>query len=141
VIDGKWFILIHLYLHCLKYYSEDNFVYCMVFIFCPKFCTHPTNKQKVLGMLLVRRIKPFFIIVTSYQERSTCLCGYAHTLMFGCGWRSLYRCLWSLTSLCHIMYLLLQGVMWTNQEFFSKATILCTIPWEDIWQHFCKSCP
>jgi len=36
-------------------------------------------------MLLVRRIKPFFIIVTSYQERSTCLCGYVHLLMFGSG--------------------------------------------------------
>jgi len=56
-------------------------------------------------MLLVRRIKPFFIIVTSYQERSTCLCGYVRLLMFGCGWSSLYHCFWSLTWLYHIMYI------------------------------------
>ena len=93
-------------------------------------------------MILVRRIKPFFIIVTSYQERSTCLCGYVHLLMFGCGWRSLYHYFWSFNmAVPYHVFLLLQGVMWTNQKFFSKATILCTIPWEDIWQHFCKSYP
>lgn len=52
VNDGKQCILIHLYLHYLKHYSEDNSVYCIVFIFCPQFYTHCNNKQRYLNLFI-----------------------------------------------------------------------------------------
>lgn len=132
----------------LKCHSKDNFIYSWHFFvqnFKPTLiiyrCTWTFSYFQEIYLPLVRRIKPFFIIVTSCQKRSTCLCGYVHLLMFGYGWRSKCHCFWSLTWLHNVMSLSLQGVMWTNQELFSEATILCAISRENIWQHFCKSCP